>query len=224
MKIGLLECDHVRDELRHIAGDYRDMFPALFETVAPHWQWRFFDVVNGQFPESVQECDAYLCTGSRFSVYDKEPWIERLKDFVRVLYNAQKPFVGVCFGHQMLAEALGGKVAKAAAGWCVGVHSFEMPNTNLNLLMMCQDQVMALPPQAKILAGTPQCPVVMFQVSDFMLGIQAHPEFSKDYEAALINLRIERIGSERAEAALESLALPIHGQDVAQLIFDFLTR
>src|SRR5690606_38049494 len=83
--IGLLECDHVRPEFLSIAGDYRDMFPNLFHDVAPHYQFRFYDVVNGSFPEKASDCDAYLSTGSSFSVYENVPWIHQLADFVRTL-------------------------------------------------------------------------------------------------------------------------------------------
>lgn len=264
MKIGLLECDHVRDEFRHIAGDYRDMFPALFTPVASDWEFVFYDVANGHFPMSIDECDAYLCTGSKASVYDDEPWIHQLKDFVKALYQANKIFIGVCFGHQMLAEALGGKVQKAAVGWCVGVHQFsyrqsavgyrqsavdcqrpkahsslsnvkhqtsnvhnQLSNlplpTSFNLLMMCQDQVVELPPDSTVLASTSDCPVAMFRVGERMLGIQAHPEFSIEYEEALMGSRIERIGIEKVTKGLESLSLPLDSEFIAKWIADFVT-
>jgi len=228
MKIGLLECDHVRDELLHIAGDYRQMFPALFENTTTNWEWVFYDLINGHFPQHLDECDAYLCTGSRFSVYDHEPWIMRLKTLVQNLYATKKTFVGVCFGHQMLAEALGGKVQKADGGWCVGIHRFQTSNStalaidNPQLLMMCQDQVVQLPPNAITLASSPDCPVAILQVGGSMLGIQAHPEFNKLYEAALINLRIEQIGAQKAKKALESLTQPTDARAVAGYVLQFI--
>ncbi|MCE7069555.1 amidotransferase [Dyadobacter sp. CY327] len=217
VKVGLLECDHVREELRHIAGDYRDMFPALFSNVAPEWELHFYDVCNGHFPVSVEECDIYICTGSKSSVYDQEDWITRLKNFVVDIYQSQKTFIGVCFGHQMLGEALGGKVEKSPVGWCVGVHRFQLtareswmhPFTDaFNLLMMCQDQVVQLPPDATLMAETPDCPHAMFRVGERMLGIQAHPEFSKKYDQALMELRVERIGEKKVELGIASLELP----------------
>jgi GMP synthase-like glutamine amidotransferase len=126
MTIGLLECDHVRDEFQYISGDYRDMFPALFLPLISEWQFVFYDVVNGHFPEAVNDCNAYICTGSKSSVYDDEPWIVQLKGFVSRLYQNQKPFIGLCFGHQLLGESLGGKVGKSLNGWCVGVHQFDI--------------------------------------------------------------------------------------------------
>ncbi len=231
MKIGLLECDHVREELRHIAGDYRQMFPALFSTVAPDWEFVFYDVCNGHFPESVHECDAYLCTGSKSSVYDDDEWISHLKAFVREISASDRVFVGVCFGHQILGEALGGKVQKSEIGWCVGVHTFEMIRredwmspalSSINLLMMCQDQVLQLPSKAMLLANTADCPHAMFRVGNNMLGIQAHPEFPKEYDQALMELRVERIGAEKVAAGIASLGFPLSAVEVAGWIRNFI--
>ena len=216
MKVGLLECDHVREELVHIAGDYRQMFPALFLQVAPDWDFSFYDVCNGHFPESADECDVYICTGSKSSVYDKEPWIEKLQDFVQKIFHSQSVFVGVCFGHQLLGEALGGKVEKSAGGWCVGIHTLKLlqqelwmqpVQSELNLLMMCQDQVLKLPPDSQLLASADNCLNAMFSVGNRMLGVQAHPEFPREYNQALMELRVERIGAEKVRQGIATLAM-----------------
>lgn len=230
MRVGLLECDHVRDELVYIAGDYREMFPALFSQVAPHWEFVFYDVCNGHFPASVLECEVYICTGSKSSVYDEEEWIFRLKDFVREIHSSGRIYLGVCFGHQMLAEALGGKVSKSQVGWCVGTHNFTITTRQnwmepaapaLDLLMMCQDQVMQLPDDSTVLATSPDCPVAMFSVGANMLGVQAHPEFPKAYDKALMELRVERIGEEKVHKGIASLALPGDGVLMAQWMKNF---
>jgi GMP synthase-like glutamine amidotransferase len=230
MKIGLLECDHVREEFLSIAGDYRQMFSLLFATVAPHWKFEFFDVCNGGFPASVDQCDVYICTGSKSSVYDDDAWITNLKSFVKDLYQAEKTYIGVCFGHQILGEALGGEVRKSDVGWCVGVHSFEVLDfqkwmqpalSSFNLLMMCQDQVMTLPPDSILLAQTPDCPHAMFQVGNSMLGIQAHPEFPKAYDKALMEFRVEKIGERKVEMGITSLELPTSENEIAQWIVNF---
>jgi len=227
MKIGLLECDHVLDKFQHIAGDYRDMFAALF----PEDELVPFDVCKGRFPDSVQTCDAYLCTGSKFSVYDEMDWILELKRFVRELYAREKTYVGVCFGHQMLGEALGGRVEKAPVGWCVGVHSFQVQQsepwmnpfqTNCNLLMMCQDQITALPPDGMVLACAKACPVGMLRVGPRMLGLQAHPEFPLAYEGALLVDRVGRIGAELVQAGLDSLATPLDAGLMGKWLRNFM--
>lgn len=229
-KVGLLECDHVREELLPIAGDYREMFPALFSQVAPEWEFTFYDVCNGHFPASADECEVYVCTGSKFSVYDDEPWIARLKEFVKEIHDSGKKYIGVCFGHQMLAEALGGTVQKSAVGWCVGVHNFQVlsheewmvpSRQSFNLLMMCQDQVMELPPDSKLLAETQDCPIGMFRVGENMVGIQAHPEFPRPYEKALMEIRTDRIGQAKVEMGIVSLELPLHELTFANWLKNF---
>ena len=214
MNVGLLQCDHVAERFAHIAGDYPAMFGALFEQYAPDITLMNFAVCDDEWPENTGDCAAYLCTGSRFSVYDDVPWIHRLKDFVRELQAANKPFVGICFGHQMLAEALGGRVAKAESGWGVGVHALEVsqtenwmqpPQTVCRLQYMHQDQVLELPTGSVVLGGSAHCPVGMFRVGQTMLGIQAHPEFPVAYSAALLHDRRTRIGDACTQTALESL-------------------
>src|SRR5262245_3798724 len=231
MKIGLLECDHVLERYRHIGGDYREMFTAMFDSHAPQITLRAFDVCNGEFPSSIDSCDAYLATGSRFSAYDGVDWIDELKNFVRRIHEAKKPFVGVCFGHQMMAEALGGKVTRAESGWGVGVHSVEVvkpeswmrpQQSNCGLQYMHQDQVARMPDDGVIIGRSDHCPVAMFRVGDSMLGIQAHPEFPKAYSGALLADRVERIGAERVSAALASLARPTDESVTAKWIVEFL--
>jgi GMP synthase-like glutamine amidotransferase len=233
VKIGLLECDHVLERFRHIAGDYRDMFAALFASYAPQITLRFFDVCNGEFPPSLDDCDAYLTTGSRFSAYDEVDWIHALKDFARRIHEAKKPFVGVCFGHQLMAEALGGKVSRAETGWGVGVHGVEVIKQELwiqpkqsscALQYMHQDQVERLPEDGVVIGRSDHCLVAMFRVGDSMLGIQAHPEFPKAYSKALLLDRVERIGEERVRAALASLDQPTDESVVANWIIAFLER
>lgn len=206
MKIGLLQCDHVADHLRHIAGDYDQMFTSLFTSHAPQLELQTFVVRDGQFPASVDASDAYITTGSRFSAYDEDAWIHQLKGFVRRLRDAGKPFVGICFGHQILAEALGGKVEKASQGWGIGVHSLNLINTeswmqplqsHCNIQYSHRDQVTLLPENSVRLGESDHCPVAMFRVGEKMLGIQGHPEFSAEYVEALVRGRADLIGVEQ---------------------------
>jgi GMP synthase-like glutamine amidotransferase len=231
MKIGLLECDHVLDRFRHVGGDYSDMFAALFARHAPQITLRFFDVCNGEFPPSLDDCDAYLTTGSRFSAYDDVEWIHSLKGFLRRIHEAKKPFVGVCFGHQLMAEALGGKVSRAETGWGVGVHGVEITGierwmrpeqSSCALQYMHQDQVERLPDGGVVIGRSDHCPVAVFRVGDSTLGIQAHPEFPKSYSEALLLDRVERIGEARARAALASLDRTTDESVVAKWIAEFL--
>jgi GMP synthase-like glutamine amidotransferase len=231
MKVGLLECDHVREDLMHLAGDYRQMFPAWLAPVSQEWEFEFYDVCNGHFPGSVDACDVYICTGSKSSVYDGDEWITQLKDFVLAISHSKACFIGVCFGHQILGEALGGHVNKSEVGWCVGVHAVEIvqlepwmvpAQARANVLMMCQDQVLQLPPGAELLARTSDCPHAMFRVGSNMLGIQGHPEFSKEYNQALMELRVERIGELKVKQGIDSLTQPLDSETFARWVSNFI--
>lgn len=210
LKVGLLECDHVGEPLRHIAGDYRQMFDDLFQHHAPQFELMSFDVRNGEFPASVDACEAFVCTGSRFSAYDQDDWIQELKSFLRRLHEAEKPFVGICFGHQVLAEALGGKVEKAEQGWGIGVHGLNVVKTeswmqpeqsSCGIQYSHRDQVVRMPESSVLLGESDHCPVAMFRAGETMLGIQGHPEFSAVYTEALVRGRTELIGAEKVNAA-----------------------
>jgi GMP synthase-like glutamine amidotransferase len=231
MRVGLLECDHVDERHRPIAGDYRDMFSALLAGPAPDAELVGYDVVAGRMPTSTDECDAWLCTGSRRSVYDTEPWIAGLSAFVRELRQAGARFVGICFGHQLLAHALGGWTTRAPGGWGAGAHRLDVrrtepwmdpPTAAPSLLFVHQDQVQRLPDGGVVLASAPHCDIAMLAVGDTMLGIQAHPEFGAAYVDALLAGRAERIGEERAAAARRSLGEPTDASVVARWIVNFL--
>jgi GMP synthase-like glutamine amidotransferase len=231
MKIGLLGCDDVPERLRHIAGGYRDMFEKLLAPQIPELELTWFDACKGELPSNTDACDAYICTGSRYSVYEDRDWINGLKAFVRQLHAARKPFVGICFGHQVLAEALGGEVRAATQGWGVGILDMHVtqtepwmqpPKSNARLEYMHADQVQKLPPESVVLAEAPHCPVAMFKVGETMLGIEGHPEFPAPYVEALVTARKERIGEERANAALASLSQTPDDAVVARWIANFL--
>lgn len=129
MKFALLQCDHVVEELRSRHGDVPDLFYNLFNRLAPEVFLDVFNVTKGEYPNLLNHYDGFIGSGARYSVYDKESWIIRFKEFVRTLYDHRKKFVGICFGHQMIAQALGGKCAKTDRGWGVGVKKSGHPDT-----------------------------------------------------------------------------------------------
>jgi GMP synthase-like glutamine amidotransferase len=232
MKIGLLGCDDTPQRLLHVAPGYRDMFQRLLVPHVPRLELEWFDVLNGALPERPDACDAYICTGSRYSVYDDRDWIAKLMTFVRELHAARKPFVGICFGHQALAQALGGEVAPAEQGWGVGVHEMSIVRrepwmqpalSECRIQYMHADQVQRLPPGSVVLAAAPHCPVAMFRVEDTMLGIEGHPEFPAAYVGALVEIRKDRIGAEKADAALAGLDTPVDDHVVARWIANFIS-
>ena len=232
MRVALLQCDHVAPKFRDVAGgDYDDIFRNYLAQYAPQVVLEPFDVTEESYPDDLDSYDAFLSTGSKFSVYDDEPWVKTLKQFIQELYKTNRTFVGVCFGHQMIAEALGGKVAKSPKGWGIGVHSFEVKQTKtwmhppldvFNILMSCQDQVEQLPDNSEVLAGSDFCPIGMYRVGKHSLGIQGHPEFSVPYAEALMDDRLERIGPGVVTRAKQTLSKTVHQEALTHWILQFI--
>lgn len=147
-----------------------------------------YDVAGGEMPQSVDACDAYLVTGSVSGVYDEDSWLAPLMAFIREAHRAGKKLVGICFGHQVLAHALGGHAAKSDKGWGLGLKQFDIVQSkpwmtgqpdSCALYFSHQDQVITLPPGAERLGGNGFCENAMFSLDDCVLGIQGHPEFTR---------------------------------------------
>lgn len=217
LRIGLLECDHVSDSLVHsTGGDYSKMFRDWLVPHEDRIELVTYDAMAGTFPEHADECDGWLCSGSRNSVYDDEVWIHTLSDTVAAIHTAGVPYVGVCFGHQMLAHALGGRVERSEDGWGAGVYRVDTKAEHpwldpaaesLRLHFMHQDQVLDLPEGATVVGSADHCPNAVFAIGT-SFGVQAHPEFTPAYTRALLEQRQLRIGEETTEAGLASLATP----------------
>ena len=231
MRIGVLECDHVSERYVPIAGDYADMFTAMVTTADPSVRIAFYDVRRGVLPSRPDECDGWLCTGSSASVFDDEPWIDAVAELVRAVHAARVPFVGICFGHQLIAHALGGRTERAAVGWGAGALPMQVtveaswmkpPLGSATLLYSHQDQVTEIPPGGRVLGAAPHCPIAMLAVDDHVIGIQAHPEFGAPYVRALLVDRVDRIGEADTAMALESLEQPTDERVVARWILEFL--
>ena len=235
LKIGLLQCDHVSDVMQGIDGDYAGIFTRFLQRQDETIDVIIFDLTADNFPVDIKACDGYVMTGSRHSVYEDIPWIIKAKDLVRNLYDEKIPVIGICFGHQLIAEALGGKVEQAKdKGWGVGVHSWsvaekedwmgEQSLSSLALRVSHQDQVTKLPEDGKILVSSEFCPIAGYQVSNQVLAFQGHPEFSRDFCSALIGGRVDKIGEEVLRVGQESLAKDVHNDEVGAWMVGFILQ
>jgi GMP synthase-like glutamine amidotransferase len=231
MKIGILKTDAVREEWAPTYGEYPDMFARLLGGRDPGLAFRTYDVRHGQYPADVDDCDAYLITGSRHGIYEDLPWIPPLLEFIRELDKRRKKLVGICFGHQAVAQALGGRTEKAAAGWGVGLHRhrfsthpqwFDGGDPEFRILVTHQDQVMEPASGAQVLAGSEFCPNAVCQLGDHILTFQGHPEFVNDYSRAIMDFRREIIGEDVYQAGIASLQEQAEADRMADWILGFL--
>ena len=175
MKIGILQTGHSPDEVRGALGDYSDMFARL---LGGHgFDFATFNVVDGQFPAGPDDADGWLITGSRHGAYEDHPWIPPLEALIRAIRDSGKPLIGVCFGHQIIAQALGGKVEKFAGGWSVGRQVYRMNGQDHALNAWHQDQVVTLPAEATVAGGNDFCANAMLTYGNRIYTVQAHPEF-----------------------------------------------
>lgn len=187
MKIGILQTGQSPAELRPQLGDY----PALFEQLLAGSGLDFatWHVEAMEFPDTVDQADGWLITGSRHGVYEDHPFIAPLEQFIRDAFAVGKPVVGICFGHQIMAQALGGKVGKFPGGWAIGPQSYEFEGTPLVLNAWHQDQVLEPPPQARILGSNAFCRYAALGYGDIGYSVQAHPEFEDAFIKGLIDTR-----------------------------------
>ncbi len=235
MKLGILETGKLIPELEAKHGTYPDMFVRLLNGRDLELEFEYFAVVDELFPESVDQCDAWLITGSRHGAYDQLPWIPRLEQFILEAVDKKIPLVGICFGHQIIAQALGGKVIKSEKGWGLGVQEYKVTNPaswmngaldqEVAVNAIHQDQVIEVPEGAEILASSDFCPNAMLAYGDMIFTVQPHPEIEHDYQADLIEARRgQPFEDNLADTALASLAQPIDNHQVADWIIDFLKQ
>ena len=177
MKIGILECGHTMPEVKTKHGTFPEMFARLLD--GNGFSFANYDVEFMQFPESVSECDGWLLTGSKHGAYEDHAFIAPLTTFIRESYAAGVPMVGICFGHQIIAQALGGHVEKFKDGWSLGLTEYEFDDVGtVSLNAWHQDQVITLPEDARVVASNDFCANAALVYNDRAFTVQPHPEFS----------------------------------------------
>ncbi|MGC6531201.1 MAG: glutamine amidotransferase-related protein [Candidatus Puniceispirillaceae bacterium] len=235
MHIAILQTGHNNPSLPSYLRNYPQMFTDLLLPLDKDKEFTFanFAVVDGIFPKDVDDFDGYLITGSRHGVYEDLPFIAPLMQFIRDAYAKNIPQMGICFGHQALAQALGGEVIKSPKGWGVGIRKVDvveqanwMANSSdsLDLIYVHQDQVVTLPDEAVRLAGDAFCPNAAFAIGNHVFSLQGHPEFDKDYVHELLAIRGEDMGETIAKTASDSLAGDHEGALAGAWILSFFKQ
>ena len=234
MKIGILNAINPATSEVNWQGTPVDAYIRFLESGGATFSYIGFNVALGEFPETVNACDAYIITGSPNGVYEAEPWIADLMQFIRDSYAAGKKLVGICFGHQVLAQALGGHAEKSANGWGLGLKQFTVTTPKpwmtkqpglYNLYFAHQDQVIQLPAEAELLGGNGFCPNAMFVIGSQVLGVQGHPEFTESIMQDIVSMKNNTIPQEVIAVAADSLQ---HGTPdnlvFGQWLVNFLTK
>jgi GMP synthase-like glutamine amidotransferase len=231
VKIGILETGRPPEPLGAEFGRYPDMFVRMLEDAGLEAETTVYDVPAGVLPPAPEQHDAYLVTGSAAGVYDPLPWIAPLKDFL-VAAKGRAKLVGVCFGHQVMAEAFGGKVIKSPKGWGLGLHAYEVVRREgwmdeareVSIAVSHQDQVVEAPPEARVVARSEFTPYGVLAYADQpAISLQHHPEFDPAFASALIERRLETVLSvAQGRAAQETLKQPNDRPRVAGWIRNFL--
>lgn len=235
MKLGVIETGDVAEALRDKHQDYTVMFSQLMHSIDPSLEIFGVRTYSGEIPKQANDADGWIISGSRHGVYEDLPWIDPLKSFIRDCVSESVPIVGVCFGHQLLAEALGGKVEKSSKGWGLGVSEYSnhtAPSWMETLQdgyigqAVHQDQIVTQPPNSTVVATSDFCTYAALVYGDQnkpkAISVQSHPEFSAEYVKDLIDVRLgETVGEEISNKARASLKNAVDNQKWAKTMYDF---
>jgi GMP synthase-like glutamine amidotransferase len=231
MKLCILDNDILDGHLAQAYSSFGALFIRLFEGVGADWTMEVFNTQLGQYPASFDVFDAVLLTGSRADSFSDAPWAVELRQRVTALLEARKKMVGVCFGHQLIALCMGAPVGRAPQGWGTGrmLYDWHRPDlpycedrTEIALLASHQDQVLALPPGATLVASSDFCPVAAFTVGDDVFCIQPHPEFDEAFSRHLLDKRSDILGPEIHSVGHGSLQQGHEGAHIARMLVAFL--
>lgn len=198
-RFAVLLCAEDSDYVKKRYGGYYGVFVEMLAEDGEAWE--VFKVANGEFPDDdeIANFDGFVITGSCNDAHGNDVWICKLIALLKKLDSMNKKVLGICFGHQILSRALGGKTGRAISGWDIGVTAIHLSSststlfsslnipTTLSVIECHQDEVRELPPEAEVIAWSEKTGVEMFRYGDHMMGIQGHPEYTKDILIHLID-------------------------------------
>ena len=245
-KIGVIEAGNVAEPLLEKHGTYSDMVLTWIKTAfAPSNSLSVLIYKNETLPDP-SEADIWIISGSKHGVYENLPWINPLKNFIVKSYKNSIPMLGICFGHQIISEAMGGEVRKSKKGWGVGVQTYTISrevswlkeiqenkkSTPLSFykgFAFHQDQVTKISENCTLIAGNDFCPYAMLSygkdTQPTILTIQSHPEFSKTYFKDLSILRSDNpIPSPLINSALKDIECEFYNKSLASSLISLLLR
>jgi GMP synthase-like glutamine amidotransferase len=235
MKLTIIQTGEVPAPLRDRFVPYPNMFHRMFEQAGHDFSYETAAVFDGApFPDP-DALEGIIITGSPAGVYDNHlPWMEPLRAFIRKAYAAKTPMLGICFGHQIMADALGGDVRKSEKGWGLGRHVYGVGNrpefvggTLPEFAVACshQDQVIVPPAEAEVFIGSDFTPNAgLVYRNGAAVSLQPHPEFEDDYTLALAQLRRGKAPDPVVDAALASVSRPSDSREIAGYLGAFLSR
>ena len=234
MKLTIIQTGDVPGPLRPRFGAYPPMFRRMFDEAGHGFDYDTIPVFEGAALPDPAGLEGILITGSAAGVYEEHAWLLPLRAFVRRAYAAGTPMLGVCFGHQLMADALGGDVRKSEKGWGLGRHTYDVKSRPgflasdlpaLSIACSHQDQVIVAPPEAEVFLGSDFTPNAgLLYRNGRAVSLQPHPEFHDDYTLALAELRRGRAPDHIIDAAVASVATPSHSREVAGWLGNFFSR
>ena len=236
MRIAILQADTIHPALQSICQSYGLMFKQLLskaaEQLALPLTLEVFDVVQGEYP-ATESFDAYLVTGSKADAFSDQDWVVALRQRVQNYYQQRKVLLGICFGHQLIAHALGGVTARSDKGWGVGCHTYQVQqfpswwsgnSSQVRLLVSHQDQVQSLPESATLFLRSDFCPYAAFYIQQQVLCFQGHPEFTQAFAEGLLNTRLDRYSPSLVAEAKDSYVDGHDGALVAAAMLRFVQQ
>ena len=224
MLIGILQCGHTSGRVAARHGDFDAMFHRLLG--GRGHDFRTWNVVDLDFPGGPADADAWLVTGSKHGAYEDHAFIPPLEELIRAIRDAGVPMVGVCFGHQIVAQALGGRVEKFAGGWGVGRTAYAIEGLGTaHITGWHQDQVVEVPPSARVVGRSGHCATAALAYGSRIWTIQPHPEFNADFIDGLIRTRGKGVVPDaQLSAAATRLDAPTNNADIAKHIAEFFKK